>query len=349
MKLTVTKNLNVRVGEASLNAPCYQYIAPGSMLEVDGKLYKGDAFESINTWYKDAAGNFYWSGGVEESQQKETKISYRDIVQNFGNAWLKNKGAGVTTVIIDSGIMLNAAHFNTALVKEINLADNNYELSHGNFIAGIIAGAGTVKGIAPDTSLLSIRFKSNTFSDRAQVLANLITALDTVLGLSGPVVVNLSQGFPPSYMKNFPVQKELITQKMRSISAHNNKFIVCSAGDNKVIDASIFPASVNNCISVGSIDEKTLQSGFMPNNSLDILSPICDYASYNNNFEVIQENGSSFSTAMITALISSFLSCNTNSNFTKNDLLLKLKEFSVNRNVFAYDKMLAFQYENTSL
>lgn len=349
MKLTVTKNLNVRVGEASLNAPCYQYIAPGSILEVDGKLYKGDAFESINTWYKDAAGNFYWSGGVEESQQKETIISYADIVQNFGSSWLQNKGAGVTTVIIDTGVMLNAAHFNTALVKEMNLADNNNDLYHGNFIAGIIAGTGSVKGIAPDSSLLSIRYKSNTYSDTSKLLANLISALDTVLGLSGPVVVNLSQGFPPELINDFQLQKEIIAQKIKEIGAQKNKFIVCSAGDNDFINALIFPASLHNCISVGTIDKETFQGGIVLSNSLDILTPMYNYNSYNNNFEVIQKMGSSFSTAMISALITSLISCNPASTFTKNDLLLKLKEFAVNRNAFVYDKMQAFQYENTSI
>ncbi len=349
MKLTVTKNLNVRVGEPRLNARCYQYIAPGSILEVDGKLYKGDTYESINTWYKDAAGNFYWSGGVEEAQHAETKISYADTVKNFGSDWLQNKGAGVTTVIIDSGIIINASHFNTALVREINLADDNHDLHHGNFIAGIIAGTGSVKGIAPDTSLLSIRYKSNTFSDRDKLLANLTSALDTVLALSGPVVVNLSQGFPPMIMNDFPVQKELITQKITSICAQKNKFIVCAAGDNEAINDHIFPASVNHCISVGAINKAALDKGFSLKNELDVLAPLCRYASYNNHFEVVLSRGSSFCTAMITAIVASFLSGNPTKTFTKNDLLLALRKFEVNREAFVYDKIQTFQYETTSI
>ena len=54
MKLIVKdKYLNVRVGRPSINAPCSQYIAPGSEIEVDGLLYKGDPYESIDTWFKD--------------------------------------------------------------------------------------------------------------------------------------------------------------------------------------------------------------------------------------------------------------------------------------------------------
>ena len=69
MKVLVKHFLNVRAGKPSVNAPCYQYLAPGSEVEVDGKLYKGDQFEGINTWLKDDVDNYYWSGGVENIQR----------------------------------------------------------------------------------------------------------------------------------------------------------------------------------------------------------------------------------------------------------------------------------------
>ena len=58
MKVTVTKYLNVRVGKASVNAPSYQYLAPGTILEVEDKTYKGDKYEDKDDWLKDAAGNY---------------------------------------------------------------------------------------------------------------------------------------------------------------------------------------------------------------------------------------------------------------------------------------------------
>ncbi|SHK70613.1 hypothetical protein SAMN04488028_107198 [Reichenbachiella agariperforans] len=63
MKVTVTKYLNVRVGKPSVNAPCYQYLAPGSEIEVGEKLYLGDSYDGMDTWYRDEADNYYWSGG----------------------------------------------------------------------------------------------------------------------------------------------------------------------------------------------------------------------------------------------------------------------------------------------
>ena len=85
MKITVTKFLNVRVGKPSLNAPCYQYLAPGSELQTDGNLYKGDSYDGIDTWMKDNAGNYYWSGGVEKENLNNQLLA--DI---SGKWWLKN-------------------------------------------------------------------------------------------------------------------------------------------------------------------------------------------------------------------------------------------------------------------
>ena len=86
MKVTVTKYLNVRVGKPSVNAPCYQYLAPGSILDVDGNIYKGDVFDGINTWLKDDSGNYYWVGGLDKDNFKNqllTKITDKWWLQNF--------------------------------------------------------------------------------------------------------------------------------------------------------------------------------------------------------------------------------------------------------------------------
>lgn len=64
MDVTVTKYLNVRIGQPSVNAPIHSYLQPGDKLEVDGKQYRGDVYDGNNYWYRDAAGNYYWSGAI---------------------------------------------------------------------------------------------------------------------------------------------------------------------------------------------------------------------------------------------------------------------------------------------
>src|ERR1700744_5797251 len=121
MKVTVTKYLNVRVGSPSLNAPCYQYIAPGSEIEVDGQLYTGDAYDGISTWLKDAGGNYYWSGGVDyksaQSQGPTTNfqqfldqslsgsalsriVNYGQLL-NIDQQYKAKAGQGVTIAVVD--------------------------------------------------------------------------------------------------------------------------------------------------------------------------------------------------------------------------------------------------------
>jgi hypothetical protein len=65
MKVTVTDNyLNMRTGAPLLSAPNTQYLSPGDVIEIEEWLYRGDLYSGVDTWIKDLAGNFYWSGGV---------------------------------------------------------------------------------------------------------------------------------------------------------------------------------------------------------------------------------------------------------------------------------------------
>lgn len=347
MKLTVTKNLNVRVGKPSLNAPCYQYIAPGSILEVDGKLYEGDKFESITAWYRDEADNYYWSGGVTVMETKTAMVNYSDFVKGLGFSWLKSKGRNVTTAVIDTGIILNPSYFNSLLAKETNLADNNTELYHGNFIAGIIAGTGSVNGLANEASLLSIKYKSNTFSNIPKQLLNLAIALESITQLASPVVVNISQGFRNDQLNAPAGIKDRIIQGIQNICLQKNKFVICAAGDNNLMNDSMFPASAEGCITVGAIEKLTLDTGISFTRPVNVLCPMCDYASYNNSFSIIKNTGSSFSTAMVTALIAGLLSDDPAKIFSRNEILAELNKASVKKESFTYGDLRDFQYEIT--
>ena len=107
MKVTVKDNyLNVRVGKPSVNAPCYQYIAPGSIIDVDGKLYKGDKYgdSNIDIWYKDALGNYYWSGGLNNKVADTTNLNIIDynIKSPLPSEVKATKGNSITIGIVDS-------------------------------------------------------------------------------------------------------------------------------------------------------------------------------------------------------------------------------------------------------
>jgi len=346
MKVTVTKYLNVRVGKPSLNAPCYQYLAPGSEIEVDGKLYKGDKddgiYEGIDTWMKDEAGNYYWSGGFEKTITSSISINYLDYFKNYNFAWINNKGKGVEIIVIDAGIILNKDYFDNSHIKQINLADDNNALCHGNFICGIIGGIGPVYGVSNKADILSIKYYSNTSNDLKARLNNLISSLQTAISSNLPTVINLSQGFYDFQLSKFSSEKDKIIDLIESLGNKNNSIIICSAGDNKDISDKIFPASLEHCISVGTISHEYRDIEII--NKLDILTPMVRFSSYNNKFEVISDYGSSFSTAILSGLISSFISSKNNNKYTKADILIELKKSSTSRNNFEFDDLSKFQY-----
>lgn len=82
MKLTVSKYLNARIGEASTNAECQFYRNPGDILDMDN-VVAGTEIDGNAVWYHCTDdGCFYWSGGTEEAnfQLKELK-EYDQLTQ----------------------------------------------------------------------------------------------------------------------------------------------------------------------------------------------------------------------------------------------------------------------------
>lgn len=81
MKIIVTKYLQVRQKAARISKDSHVYLSPGSIIEVDPKLVKGDLYQGNDQWYKGLDGNYYWSGAVK----KVTKVSPENIAAGLGN------------------------------------------------------------------------------------------------------------------------------------------------------------------------------------------------------------------------------------------------------------------------
>ena len=60
----VAARLNVRRGAPSTRAAVVQVVAPGTVLAFDGWVTGGESVNGNSKWYRDANGNFFWSGGV---------------------------------------------------------------------------------------------------------------------------------------------------------------------------------------------------------------------------------------------------------------------------------------------
>lgn len=68
MKGTVIKYLNARKGNPGVNAPVTGILSPGTIIELNANLFRGDCIDGNADWYADFAGNFYWSGGISSEK-----------------------------------------------------------------------------------------------------------------------------------------------------------------------------------------------------------------------------------------------------------------------------------------
>jgi len=278
MKVTITKYLNVRVGKPSVNAPCYQYLAPGSELEVDGHLYPGDKFEGIETWMKDDAGNYYWSGGIEKVHL------YSSVIQNISDKWwIKDyqipdiwkmglMGKGIKIAILDTGISyphpaldLDPQLFYDASKSPSGVKDN---FGHGTHCAGIIKAANNISsiiGIAYEAILYVGKVTNDDFGDKIEYLVDGI-----IWAISQSVdIISISKGDP--FGGNGKLEQVINEANRAGI------LIVAAAGNKEQgfpDDHIYYPARYSATLSVGGVDDKkNILSDTIVSNETNIFAP----------------------------------------------------------------------------
>ena len=128
--------------------------------------------------------------------------SLADIADAVGAraAWATTKGAGVTIVVVDSGIDGGALEFPIARRSPLSFAPSfvdgpwNDSLGHGSMVASIAAGSSTTggrhDGLAPEATILSARTNYSA-TDLYTIYDQLIT-MRKQGSLGGPVVINNS-------------------------------------------------------------------------------------------------------------------------------------------------------------
>jgi subtilisin family serine protease len=261
MKVTVTKNLNVRVGKPSVNAPTHQYLTPGSVIKTDGQLYKGDPYDGIDTWVKDEAGNYYWSGGVKKSTTSLSKVknnislitSSTDLprlIQLNNTCSLSSKGIGGIVAILDSGV--SNSLFKGRIILEENFIGNSADSSdaygHGTKVAGIICGNGPlIKSLASLCSIINYRIADENgvvTSDPVYYALDKLDKLPTAID-----VVNLSFDTPSNLI---PYIQSIINNL-----CNKGTIVVVAAGNGDTLNSI---SSLQNVIKVGAIKEEYFNS-----------------------------------------------------------------------------------------
>jgi subtilisin family serine protease len=312
MKVTVTKYLNVRVGKPSVNAPCYQYLAPGSEIEVDGQLYRGDKYDGVDTWVKDLGGSYYWSGGTNFQSSNQLPQSVNPLSStlfNYNESLMVNqtykatKGENTTVAIIDSGCYKHRA-IKDSIINSYNVFtrtnDQNDDSGHGTFLAGIIAAVerpeNKIIGIAPKSRLIIVKAIQNN-----QVFAQpILDALNWIDKLSTPPdIINMSFDFSPG------AKSDEFFKVFQSLRKKNVCLVAAAQDGTQVYSNSIYyPANSNLFAGVGSISKKDIQpTGLNPR--VNFIIPNWEFLSLRNfpgDYKTL--SGSSVASAIVSGSLS---------------------------------------------
>lgn len=262
IKVVVNTFLNVRVGQPSLGAPCYQYLAPGSELEVDEVLHKGDRYEGSDNWFRDQAGNYYWAGGVERKptasfSQSDFWFQKLSIESIWGGA-IGEKGDRARVLVLDSGINNNLKALKEAVddafpiyVPEVLKQTTGQDrLGHGTHCAGLIAARPSdyKVGVAPEAKLLIGKIMDNEELPAATLKEALEEFLDDKYQFD---IISLSFAVPQNILEDQEIESLLNRHVAKK------RIIVAAIGNDKLLSNSPFkryPGCFNCCIAVGACE-----------------------------------------------------------------------------------------------
>lgn len=325
MKVLVKHFLNVRVGKPSVNAPSYQYLAPGSELEVDNKLYKGDKFETVDTWLKDAANNYYWSGGVTFSGDVEELLKHSLPAsapqQKFNwftrlgieNIWLSHqeKGNAVTIAVLDTGYNSLVRDVSVGITQSKILIDaKNYpgidlvlddqsNDGHGTRCSAIVGARNTLSwliGIAPECKLLNGKISINREVRNFDFILN---GIDWAIK-QGAEIISIS------YAVDLTEQQiGLWNTKLQAIIKNKNVLIFASTGNSGNVQrtADMYPASFDGCVSVGCVEENgALSSINVLSNKTILHAPGINIEAFGESGIPTPQSGTSFSAPIVAGI-----------------------------------------------
>lgn len=173
-------------------------------------------------------------------------------------AWPMTTGSGVVVAVIDSGVSATAPSLKDQVLpgKDYVLAGgvgDCDEVSHGTFVAGIIAGqrlpGAGFHGVAPGAKILPIRVMQDDQKSFDQNLPNTIAdAVDFAVD-RGAHVINLS-------LVTIPTAK-LAASISRAVS--RNVIVVAAAGNDGASQGGnqpSYPAAYDGVIAVAGVDEQ---------------------------------------------------------------------------------------------
>ena len=239
---------------------------------------------------------------------------------NYNKLHKISTGESQTIALIDSGISkFQDVKENIDLTKSKSSYDTN---GHGTMMYSLIKGySDKITGVAPDSKIISIKVMNSDESINPETIKNAIEiAIEKNVD-----IISLSLG---STKENRGIADKINEATSKGIT------VISSAGDYEQ-GFLLFPASLDNVISVGSIAANGRVSDYT--NAPDettINAPGEEILMVENNEKIIEANGSSEATAIITGYVSLLKdkSLKEGKQLTTSEiqkLLLKIKESDI--------------------
>ena len=173
-------------------------------------------------------------------------------------------GEGVTIAVIDTGTDINHPDLKDRIVGVKNFtSDDKYSPSnvsdyvgHGTSVAGIIASSGKITGVAHKCNLLILKALTRSGGKTVWVTDAINYAIS-----QGVDIINMSLGSTNRDDNMYMAIKKAVNKNIMVVCACGNN------GDNNInTDELNYPASYNECISVGSISYSRKYSRFSASN-----------------------------------------------------------------------------------
>ena len=239
---------------------------------------------------------------------------------NYNKLHKISTGESQTIALIDSGISkFQDVKENIDLTKSKSSYDTN---GHGTMMYSLIKGySDKITGVAPDSKIISIKVMNSDEGINPETIKNAIEiAIEKNVD-----IISLSLG---STKENRGIADKINEATSKGIT------VISSAGDYEQ-GFLLFPASLDNVISVGSIAANGRVSDYT--NAPDettINAPGEEILMVDNNEKIIEANGSSEATAIITGYVSLLKdkSLKVGKQLTTSEiqkLLLKIKESDI--------------------
>jgi len=194
----------------------------------------------------------------------------RGVSTNVSNAWSFTKGAGVKVAVVDDGIQLNHSYLSANIYASSYDASNrtspqvlyNLASNTGTRVAGIIAANGSlIKGVAPESKIISVSHPFDYFANNQTVSADLAAGITWAVN-NGADIISCSWGCcGDAYI--FSVLRSVALESAISyalINGRNNKgcVVVFTSGKLSTLNSPAridYPAYYHNDILVvGAVD-----------------------------------------------------------------------------------------------